>query len=107
MDEETYLEHDDFLEKSLLELQEPTVIEEEEVEPLVPEEKAEDIEELSIVERAAPTSVYLYDIGRNVLSTAYKSFGEAEIFKQEYIKQAQAVLNSVFTRRIPDPYTTL
>jgi len=36
-----------------------------------------------------------------------QSFGEAEIFKQEYIKQAQAVLNSVFTRRIPDPYTTL
>ena len=36
-----------------------------------------------------------------------QSFGEAEIFKQEYIKQAQAVLNSVFTRRIPDPYSTL
>lgn len=36
-----------------------------------------------------------------------QSFGEAEIFKQEYIKQAQGVLNSVFTRRIPDPYTTL
>lgn len=36
-----------------------------------------------------------------------QSFGEAEIFKQEYIKQAQAVLNSVFTRRLPDPYTTL
>jgi hypothetical protein len=36
-----------------------------------------------------------------------QSFGEAEIFKQEYIKQAQSVLNSVFTRRIPDPYSTL
>mgnify|MGYP003346005916 CR=1 FL=1 len=35
-----------------------------------------------------------------------QSFGEAEIYKQEYIKHTQAVLVSVFTRRIPDPYST-
>jgi hypothetical protein len=35
-----------------------------------------------------------------------QSFGEAEIFKQEYIKHAQSVLNTTFTRRIPDPYAT-
>jgi len=35
-----------------------------------------------------------------------QSYGEAEIYKQEYNKQVQAVLNSVYTRRIPDPYST-
>jgi len=35
-----------------------------------------------------------------------QSYGEAEIYKQEYLKHVQAVLNSVYTRRIPDPYTT-
>jgi len=35
-----------------------------------------------------------------------QSYGEAEIYKQEYMKHVQAVLNSVYTRRIPDPYTT-
>lgn len=35
-----------------------------------------------------------------------QSYGEAEIFKQEYTKQAQAVLTSVFTRRMPNPYST-
>ena len=35
-----------------------------------------------------------------------QSYGEAEIYKQEYIKHVQAVLNSVYTRRIPDPYTS-
>lgn len=35
-----------------------------------------------------------------------QSYGEAEIYKQEYSKQVQAVLNSVYTRRIPDPYST-
>ena len=35
-----------------------------------------------------------------------QSYGESEIFKQQYDKQVQAVLNSVFTRRIPDPYST-
>ena len=35
-----------------------------------------------------------------------QSYGEAEIYKQEYAKHVQAVLNSVYTRRIPDPYTT-
>jgi hypothetical protein len=34
-----------------------------------------------------------------------QSYGEAEIFKQEYINQARSVLNTVFTRRIPDPYS--
>lgn len=35
-----------------------------------------------------------------------QSYGEAEIYKQEYMKQAQSVLNSVFTRRIPDAYSS-
>jgi hypothetical protein len=34
-----------------------------------------------------------------------QSYGEAEIFKQQYDKQINSVLNSVFTRRIPDPYS--
>lgn len=35
-----------------------------------------------------------------------QSYGEAELYKQEYAKHVQAVLNSVYTRRIPDPYST-
>ena len=35
-----------------------------------------------------------------------QSYGEAEIYKQEYGKHVNAVLNSVFTRRIPDPYSS-
>ena len=35
-----------------------------------------------------------------------QSYGEAEIYKQEYSKQVNAVQNSVFTRRIPDPYSS-
>lgn len=34
-----------------------------------------------------------------------QSYGEAEIYKQEYLKHVQAVLNSTYTRRIPDPYS--
>lgn len=33
-----------------------------------------------------------------------QSYGESEIFKQEYNRQVQAVLNSVFTRRMPNVY---
>ena len=35
-----------------------------------------------------------------------QSYGEAEIFKQEYNKHILNVLNSTFTRRIPDPYSS-
>ena len=35
-----------------------------------------------------------------------QSYGEADIYKQEYLKHVNAVLNSVFTRRIPDPYSS-
>jgi hypothetical protein len=35
-----------------------------------------------------------------------QSYGEAEIFKQEYQKQAQSVINTTFTRRMPNPYST-
>lgn len=35
-----------------------------------------------------------------------QSYGEAEIYKQEYIKQVQSVLNSVFTRRMPSPFSS-
>jgi hypothetical protein len=33
-----------------------------------------------------------------------QSFGESQIFKQEYQRQVQSVLNSTFTRRMPNPY---
>lgn len=33
-----------------------------------------------------------------------QSYGEAEIFKQEYIKQVQQVLSTTFTRRLPSAY---
>jgi hypothetical protein len=36
-----------------------------------------------------------------------QSFGESEIFKQEYLKQATSVLNTTFTRRIPSQYSGL
>ena len=35
-----------------------------------------------------------------------QSYGEAEIYKQEYAKHVQAALNSTYTRRIPDPYSS-
>jgi len=35
-----------------------------------------------------------------------QSFGEAEIFKQEYLNHVKDVLTSVFTRRMPTPYST-
>lgn len=35
-----------------------------------------------------------------------QSFGEAEIYKQEYNKHLAAVLNSTFTRRIPSVYSS-
>jgi hypothetical protein len=34
-----------------------------------------------------------------------QSYGESEIFKQEYLKQATSVLNTTFTRRIPSTYS--
>lgn len=36
-----------------------------------------------------------------------QSYGEAEIFKQQYLKDVQGVLNSVYTRRIPTPYSQI
>ena len=35
-----------------------------------------------------------------------QSFGEAEIFKQQYDKQIASVLNTVYTRRIPSVYSS-
>ena len=35
-----------------------------------------------------------------------QSYGESEIFKQEYIKKVQNVLAGNMTRRMPDPYST-
>lgn len=35
-----------------------------------------------------------------------QSYGEAEIFKQEYLNHARSVLNTVFTRRMPDVYSS-
>ena len=50
------------------------------------------------------TSVKFY---ASYLAKYYEqSFGEAEIYKQEYIKNVGSVLNSVFTRRIPSVYSS-
>lgn len=35
-----------------------------------------------------------------------QSYGESEIFKQQYTRHVQAVLSSTYTRRIPNPYST-
>jgi hypothetical protein len=35
-----------------------------------------------------------------------QSFGEAEIYKQEYINQARNILNTTFTRRVPSVYSS-
>lgn len=35
-----------------------------------------------------------------------QSFGEAQIYKQQYDQQVQAVLVSTYTRRMPNPYST-
>ena len=35
-----------------------------------------------------------------------QSYGESEIYKQEYTKQVSSILNSVFTRRIPSVYSS-
>jgi hypothetical protein len=34
-----------------------------------------------------------------------QSYGEAEIFLSQYKSQGQSVLTSVYTRRMPDPYS--
>mgnify|MGYP003327254074 FL=1 len=36
-----------------------------------------------------------------------QSYGEAELFKDQYVKQVQAVLANTYTRRMPDPYSTV
>lgn len=35
-----------------------------------------------------------------------QSYGEAEIFRQQYLSQMQNVLSSTYTRRMPDPYSS-
>jgi hypothetical protein len=35
-----------------------------------------------------------------------QSYGESEIFYQQYISKVRSVLNTTFTRRMPDPYST-
>jgi hypothetical protein len=35
-----------------------------------------------------------------------QSYGEAEIFKQQYTQEALQSINSTFTRRIPNPYSS-
>ena len=34
-----------------------------------------------------------------------QSYGEAELFKNQYLSKVQNVLSSTFTRRMPDPYS--
>ena len=35
-----------------------------------------------------------------------QSYGESEIFYQQYVSKVRSVLNTTFTRRMPDPYST-
>lgn len=35
-----------------------------------------------------------------------QSYGESEIFYQQYVSKIRSVLNTTFTRRLPDPYST-
>jgi len=35
-----------------------------------------------------------------------QSYGESEIFYQQYLSKVRSVLNTTFTRRMPDPYST-
>ena len=65
-----------------------------------------------------PDQIYATDVINDPYTTCVKfyaaylakfyeqSYGESEIFKQEYTKQAGSVLNSVFTRRIPSVYSS-
>jgi hypothetical protein len=34
-----------------------------------------------------------------------QSYGESEIFYQQYLSKVRSVLNTTFTRRLPDPYS--
>ena len=34
-----------------------------------------------------------------------QSYGESEIYKQQYEKHTLSAINTTFTRRIPDPYS--
>lgn len=36
-----------------------------------------------------------------------QSYGEAELFQQQYKNRVQSVLTGTFTRRMPDPYSTI
>jgi hypothetical protein len=75
--------------------------------------------EIDTVVRPTPL-VYLSDLENNIPNpwqnpipfyAAYlakykeQSYGEAELFKQQYTAQTQNVLVSSFTRRMPDPYS--
>jgi hypothetical protein len=75
--------------------------------------------EIDTVVRPTPL-VYLSDVENNIPNpwqnpipfyAAYlakykeQSYGEAELFKQQYTAQTQNVLVSSFTRRMPDPYS--
>ena len=68
--------------------------------------------ELSTASPSTPDSIVSPYTTPVAFYAAYKakykeqSYGEAEIYKQEYGKHVNAVQNSVFTRRIPDPYSS-
>jgi hypothetical protein len=68
--------------------------------------------ELSTASPSTPDSIVSPYTTPVAFYAAYKakykeqSYGEAEIYKQEYAKHVNAVQNSVFTRRIPDPYSS-
>jgi len=68
-------------------------------EPLISDNSIEDI----IAPYTEPIAWYA------AYKAKYKeqSFGEAEIFKQQYQQQVQSVLVSTFTRRLPSPYSYL
>lgn len=50
----------------------------------------------------SPVSFYACHLAKH----QEQAYGEAEIFKQEYIKKLQNVIATSYTRRIPNPYST-
>jgi len=67
-----------------------------EVDPMV---SGSDVETLP-----APFTEAVPYFAANVAKYQEQSYGEAEIFKQEYTKHVLEILNGTYTRRLPTPY---
>jgi hypothetical protein len=67
-----------------------------EVDPMV---SGSDVETLP-----APFTEAVPYFAANIAKYQEQSYGEAEIFKQEYTKHVLEILNGTYTRRLPTPY---